>query len=327
MLIISSSEVERLLPIEQAIEVVAGAYSELSRGTADVPDRIGVSNPDSEGVTLAMPGFLAVDQSLAVKIVSVFSKNAGRGLPAIHALVLVFDPETGEPLAALEGASLTALRTGAACGLATKLLSRGDSSNVAVFGAGAQSRRILPAVFSVRDIVRVAVCDIDEQCRDRFVKEFAELFPQIEFHASTDTSEAVKNADIICAATTSSTPVFDGTDLKAGTHINGIGSFTPSMQELDLETVSRSSKIVVDSLDGALAEAGDILIAIENGIIDREDVYGEIGTIVDGSLPGRENDREITFFKSVGNAALDVAVGASIFKRAKASGIGVDVTL
>jgi ornithine cyclodeaminase/alanine dehydrogenase-like protein (mu-crystallin family) len=326
MLIISKEEVRRLLPVKDAIELVGKAYVELGNGTAEVPDRIGVSSR-GDGTTLVMPGYLGETDSMAVKMVSVFPKNSIRELPAIHALVIVFDPETGIPLAAIEGGYLTALRTGASCGLATKHLARANAASVAIIGAGAQSRLILPAVCSVRDIEEVFVFDMNGGIVAGFIEEMTPGLRQVNFVACGSSREAVRNAGIVCTATTSVTPVFNGGDLPGGTHINGIGSFTPEMQEVDFETLKRCSKIVVDSYGGAMAEAGDLLKAIDQGIIARDEIYCEIGSIVEGAKPGRENLEELTFFKSVGNAALDVVVGAEVLRRAVKSGAGTNVDM
>ena len=327
MLFILKEDVKHLMPITDAIAIVGEAYVELANGTAEVPDRIGVSSRGYNGTTLVMPGYLSKSDNLAVKMVSVFPDNLNRDIPVIHAVVIVFDSETGAPAAMIEGGYLTALRTGASCGLATDLLARKDSRSVAIIGAGAQSRMILPAVCSVRKIDQVFVFDKNREVLKRFVNEVEASHQTVRFKPSGSAAEAVRNADIVCTATTSYEPVFEGADLAADTHINGIGSFKPEMQEIDCETLKRCSKIVIDSYDGAMAEAGDLLIAIQQGVIDRDNIYGEIGSIVDGSIPGRQNGDEITFFKSVGNAALDVAVGAEIFKRALASGSGTRVDL
>ncbi|QQS40381.1 MAG: ornithine cyclodeaminase [Acidobacteriota bacterium] len=322
MLIISRQDVEDLLPVSEAIPCVARAYAELSAGTANVPDRIGLKTED--GVTLIMPGHLSGEDSLAVKIVSVFPGNRSEGKPSIYGIVNVFDPTDGRPLALIEGAYLTALRTGASVGLATKLLSREDSSTMAMIGLGAQSRTIVPAVCAVRDIKEVYAFDTDAAAFDRFSKDLGESFP-IESVRSAD--EAVGSSDIVCTATTSNEPVFDGAGLTAGTHINGIGSFTPEMREVGFEALKRCSKIVVDSLSGAMSEAGDLIRAIEAGVIGETDIDCEIGEIVLGKCVGRETNEAITFFKSVGNAGLDIAVGNEIYRRAKENSVGAEVSL
>ncbi len=322
MLIISRKDIEKLLPVGEAISCVSRAYAELSAGTASVPDRIGVETED--GVTLIMPGHLSGEDSLAVKIVSVFPGNQTRGKPAIYGIVNLLDPTDGRPVALIEGAYLTALRTGASVGLATKLLARVDTSTMAMIGLGAQSRTIVPAVCAVRQIKKVLVFDTDHAAFERFRADLGETVP-IEQVDSAD--EAVAGADIVCTATTSSEPVFDGSALTAGTHINGIGSFTPEMREVGYEALKRCSKIVIDSSSGAMSEAGDLIQAISAGVIREADIYGELGEIVLGRKQGRDSGDGITFFKSVGNAALDIAVANEIYVRAKKNKIGEVVTL
>jgi ornithine cyclodeaminase/alanine dehydrogenase-like protein (mu-crystallin family) len=318
MLILSRNDIISALPMSEAIEAVRAAFIELSSGTAEVPVRTALEIQKHDGVTLVMPGYLGGMDALAIKVVSVHKSNQALGLPVIHGLVIVIDPRTGEPLAMLEGGSLTAIRTGAASGLATDLLANPDASIVAIIGAGAQARAQLTAVCCVRHIRLARIFSRSTEKLDLFVGEMRNhLGNSIEIIHAASAAEAVRDADIVCAATTSSTPVFDGSDLKPGAHINGIGSFTPQMQEVDFTTLKRTSKIVVDSYAAAMEEAGDLLIAIDQGIIDRNDIYAEIGEIAAGRKKGRESRDEITFFKSVGNAALDAAAAAGVIAKFK----------
>ena len=318
MLFLSREDIISALPMSEAIEAVRAAFIELSSGTAEVPVRTALEIQKHDGVTLVMPGYLGGMDALAIKVVSVHKSNQALGLPVIHGLVIVIDPRTGEPQAMLEGGSLTAIRTGAASGLATDLLANPDASIVAIIGTGAQARAQLTAVCSVRQIRLARIFSRSPEKIDLFIGEMRnQLGGSIEIIHAASAAEAVRDADIVCAATTSSTPVFDGSDLKPGAHINGIGSFTPQMQEVDFTTLKRTSKIVVDSYAAAMEEAGDLLIAIDQGIIDRNDIYAEIGEIAAGRKKGRESRDEITFFKSVGNAALDAAAAARVIAKFK----------
>lgn len=318
MLFLSREDIISALPMSEAIEAVRAAFIELSSGTAEVPVRTALEIQKHDGVTLVMPGYLGGMDALAIKVVSVHKSNQALGLPVIHGLVIVIDPRTGEPLAMLEGSSLTAIRTGAASGLATDLLANPDASIVAIIGAGAQARAQLTAVCSVRQIRIARIFSRSPEKTDVFIDEMRnQPGSSIEIIHAASAAEAVRDADIVCAATTSSTPVFDGSDLKPGAHINGIGSFTPQMQEVDFTTLKRASKIVVDSHAAAMEEAGDLLIAIDQGIITRNDIYAEIGEIAAGRKKGRESRDEITFFKSVGNAALDAAAAARVIAKFK----------
>jgi len=326
--ILSAADVRQVVTMAEAIEAVKEAYVQLSTGQAVVPLRTPVPVERRNAVTLFMPAYLAASDAMATKIVSVFPENPGKGLPLIHAAVIVIDAETGRPLALLDGTYLTALRTGAASGIATDLLSRQDARTVAIFGAGAQARTQLEAVCTVRDIERAWVYDPDRDAADAYVKEMSARGAPIpsDIRIASSPREAVRDADVICTATVSSTPVFDDADLKLGTHVNGIGSYTPEMQEVPAETVVRA-KIVVDARSASLAEAGDLIIPLRSGLLSEDDIYGEIGEVAAGNLAGRTSPSEITFFKSVGVAVQDVAVAHLALRRAAALDVGNIVEL
>lgn len=328
MRLFTRSDVQQSISMREAVEVVKCAFSELSTGRADVPLRIALSQPKHDGVTLFMPGYLSDSESLAVKVVSVHNRNAERNLPRINAVVVVIDPATGQMIATIEGGYLTALRTGAASGAATDLLARQDADVAAIIGAGAQARTQLLAVAAVRPIKRFWIYAPHRKQVDEMIVEMrSQLGPSIELLAADSPTQAVREALVICAATTSSTPVFDGADLQSGAHINGVGSYKPEMQEIDCVTLKRASKIVIDSREGALAEAGDLIVAIERGEIQLSDIYAEIGEIAAGLKAGREDDDEITYFKSVGNAAQDAAVAQAIYQRSLQEDLGVEIDL
>jgi ornithine cyclodeaminase len=326
--IISREEVKSAISMAQAIETVKSAFAQLSRGRARVPIRTQLGIPLHDGVTLFMPAYLEETDDLGMKMVSVFSGNIEQGLPIINAMVTLVDPETGLPTAIIDGTYLTALRTGAASGAATELLARGDARTVAVLGTGVQGRTQLQAVSTVRSIERVLVFDTRRGAAERFRDEMAEAGSPIphRIDVASTAKEAVSGADIVCTATTSTTPVFLDSDVKPGTHINAIGSFTPQMQELPAETVARAL-LVVDSREAVWAEAGDLIIAKKRGLISEASVHAEIGEIVAGAKPGRSSDDQVTLFKSVGNAVQDVSVGARILQEARKKGLGTLVEL
>ena len=314
--------------MREAVEVVKRAFGELSAGRADIPLRTVLSLPKYDGVTLFMPGYLSDSESLAVKVVSVHNRNSERNLPLINAVVIVIDSATGQTLAAIEGGYLTALRTGAGSGAATDLLSRRDAEVAAIIGAGAQARAQTLAVAAVRPIKRFWIYARRRERVEEMIEEIRpQLGPSIEILGADSPAQAVREALVICAATTSSTPVFDGADLRPGAHVNGVGSYRPGMQEIDGVTLRRASKIVIDSREGALAEAGDLMVAIERGEIQLSDIYAEIGEIAAGLKAGREDDDEITYFKSVGNAAQDAAVAQAIYQQALRKDLGVEIDL
>ena len=324
--LLSAADVVKALPMADAIEGLKGAYAQLSAGQAIMPLRSRIDVPEG-GSSLVMPAYLEQNGALAVKVVSVFPQNVEIGLPIIHALVMVLDSETGRLQALLEGGTLTAIRTGAASGTATDVLARQDAASVAIFGSGVQARTQLEAVCTVRDIHEVRVFSLDRQQAEEFAEELAGKGPiPTAITVAKDADSAVMEADIICTATTSTTPVFDGRLIKPGTHINGVGSFTPQMQEVDLVTVQRSL-VVVDSRTAVLAEAGDLIIPLENGDIKEDHIFAELGEIVSGRLPGRESQDQITFFKSVGVAVQDAAAASIALKNALEQDLGTTISL
>ncbi len=328
MRILSRADVQRALTMKHAIAIVRDAFAQLSAGQATVPLRVPVPIQKHDGVTLFMPAHLHTSDALAVKIVSVHNNNPQRGLPLIHAVVAVIDAATGQPLALMEGGYLTALRTGAVSGVATDVLARSDAKVAAIFGAGVQGRTQLLAVGAVRNLQRVYVFDSLRENAEKFARELrGQVGVPDDVRVVSTTAEAVREADIICTATTSRTPVYDGNLVMPGAHVNGIGSFTPEMQENGEALIRRADKIVVDTYSGALAEAGDLIIPIRKGIIQESSIYAELGEITSGLKPGRERDSEITFFKSVGSAVQDASVAQAVLQRAEAQGLGTVVEL
>lgn len=324
MLILNADEIRKALPMKDAIEAMKQAYTSLSDGKAEAPLRSRLPVPPHDGLTLFMPAFVndKKSQALAVKVVSIFPHNLQRNLPLIFATVLVLEADTGKPVALLEGSSLTSIRTGAASGLATDLLSRPDSRVAAIFGAGAQGRTQLEATCTVRTIEQAWVYDSDHARAEAFVSELAGVGPiPRDIRIAKTSEEAIQKADIICTATTSISPVFDDAKLKPGVHISAIGSYTPEMQEIPSETVRRAH-IVVDFISATLAETGDLVIPIRSGLIKIEDIHTELGEILLGRKPGRESPDEITFFKSVGIAVQDAMAAQAALENAKKMGLG-----
>lgn len=309
MLILNSADVRAALPMSQAIQAMKNAFAALTLGQAQVPLRTQLPIPAIEAVNLFMPAYLndTEGQSLAVKIVSVYPQNTQLGLPLIHAAVLLLEANTGRALALMQGGVLTAIRTGAASGAATDLLASPDSQVAAIFGAGAQARTQLEAICSVRAIKSVWVYDLYPEKAQAMVNELAGQDPiPDDLRVAKSPQQAVEQADVICTATTSLTPVFYDADLKPGVHINGVGSYTPQMQEIPAATIARS-KIIVDQREAALAEAGDLIQPIQKGLLDPEQITATLGEIVLKEVPGRNDEEEITVFKSVGNAVQDAA--------------------
>lgn len=324
MLILTAEDVRKALPMPKAIEAMKSAYAALTDGRAVVPLRTRLSIPNSSALSLFMPAYVrsARDEALAIKVVSLFPTNPVHGLAYIQAAVLVFDPATGRAIALLEGSSLTAIRTGAASGAAIDLLARQDSQVAAVFGAGAQGRTQLAAVCAARKVETAFIFDADKQKAAVFAEEMKSLIKDIRVAQSA--REAIEHADIICTATTSSEPVFEDKDIKVGTHISAVGSYTPDMQEVPAETLQRA-KIFVDSRAASLEEAGDLIQPIRAGIFNESHICGELGEVVLGRIPGRQSDNEITYFKSVGVAVQDAMAAQVALAHARKMNMGTEV--
>ena len=311
--------------MKDTIDAVRRAFLQLSAGEAIIPERTQIDVPEVKGTTLIMPGYLAKDKKMAIKVVSVFPQNHALGLPTIHAVVVVVDVQTGIPVCVLDGTLLTAMRTGAATGVATQLLSRDDAKNAAIFGAGLQAQTQLEAVCAVRKIKKARVFDLDP----KLAEEYANLMEErlsIPVTVSTDPNKTAASGDIICTATTAETPVFDDFSVRPGTHINAIGVFKPHMHEIPVDTVVRA-KVYVDHLHSAMEEAGDILIPINRGLVGREHIRAELGQVASGQVSGRTSAEEITLFKAVGVAAQDVAAAALVMERASQMRLGTHVDL
>ncbi len=307
----TADEVREALPMADAIDAMRVAFGELSAGRVRMPQRAVV--PSQNGaVTLVMSGRCDVRFGLGAKIVSVFPGNREKGKPTVHALVVLLDDETGEPAALIDGESLTAIRTGAASGLATDLLARPDASSVAIVGAGAQARTQLEAVCTVRDVNRVVVCARTTASAGRMVADVrsADWLANADVEVADSVSVAVDGVDIICTATDSTVPIVKSVDVRSGVHVNAVGSFAPTMQELDLDLV-QSAYVVVDHRPAALAEAGEIIRALDAGVKSEGDLV-EIGELVNGRVKVPSGGTQTTIFKSVGVAVQDLVAGARI---------------
>jgi len=323
LLVLSADDLAQALSMREAIDGVKDAFSRLSTGGASTPPRTAVEIGAAPGTTLLM-GAHVEGLGLATKTVSVFPGNRARDLPVVHGVVLVLDPGTGQPQAVCDGTFLTALRTGAASGVATELLSRTDARVGAVIGCGAQGRTQALAIDCVRRLEEIRLCDRQIDVASRLATALQDQV-QARLVVHADPSEAIAGADVVCAASTSATPVFDGRLLKPGAHVNGVGSFTLEMRELDATTVSRS-RVFIDSMESALAEAGDLVHAEIEGATTRE-AWVELGLVASAQAAGRRDGSEITLFKSVGHAVQDVAVASIAVAAACERGLGQMVEL
>ena len=324
-LILNRENVIPLCGMEDCMNAVEKAFSELTNGTAILPLRIGITPPD--GLSLYMPAYLKEMKALACKVVTVYKNNPSKhNLPTTIGKVLLQDPETGDVKCIMDGGYLTAVRTGAASGVATKYLARKDKGQVAgIFGAGVQAKMQLWAVKLARDISYALVYDVMDDSVDKFIKEMGEKL-NLEIKKAKSPDEILQQSDIICTATSSATPIFDGSKVKEGTHINGIGSHTPGARELDSVIIKRC-KFIGDSKTACFNEAGDIMIPLKNGEITEDHFYAELGEIITGKKPGRVNEKEITLFKSNGLAIQDAATAKMIYDTAVEKRVGTEIVL
>lgn len=323
--VLSAKQIRAAASMENIIEAMELAFMELSTGNPEMPIRAHISIAEPEGTALFMPSYMKVSGMIGVKTVTLFEGNRKHNLPYIQGMVSLFDGVNGTPRAVLDGTTITSLRTGAASGLATRLLSRRNSRICAIFGAGVQGRTQLEAVCAVRDIREVYVYDTLPAAAKRFAKEMGEELG-IKTVVAKSSREAVQKADIICCASIAGTPVFDDRDLVAGVHINAVGSYKPHVQEVPEEMVLRS-RLYVDHRESALEETGDLIIPIAKGVFTEAHIIAEIGEVAAGTALGRGSDSEITFFKTVGVALQDLAAATVILKKADELGIGTMVEL
>jgi alanine dehydrogenase len=323
-LILNREDVMSVLYMADCMQVVEKAFMELEQGSAILPLRTNITA--SEGISLYMPSYLKELGAMACKVVTVYKNNPEKfNLPVILGKVLLQDPETGDTICIMDGGYLTAVRTGAASGVATQYLARKNKNQTAgILGTGVQARMQLLAVAEARDISKSYIYDISDDAAKTFIQE---MQSKVNFEiVQVNSAEKILESDIICAATSSPDPLFDGKLIKEGTHINGIGSHTPNARELDTETIKRS-KIVGDSKEACFKEAGDIIIPLKEGAIREDHFHAELGEVICGKKPGRTSDSEITVFKSNGLAIQDAATAKLVYEKAKEAGIGLTVKI
>ena len=307
---LDADAIRAAVPIGDMLDAVEAAYRDVSAGRDRSPLRTRVEL--DRGDLLLMPGVRSGGLGATVKLVTVMPDNPGLGLPTVQALVVWLDAGTGRPLAIMDGATVTAMRTGAASGVATRLLARSDAASLAMLGAGAQAAWQVRAVLAARPIRLVSVFARSPEAREEFADRMGRE-TGVQVTAAPDPEAAVRDADVVCCATTSSDPVLDAAWVRPGTHVNGIGAFRLGMVEMPAALLARASLVAVDSRAAALAEAGDVVAAIEDGSVSETDLV-EIGT-VDPAWAEDRPAEAITVFKSVGLAIQDVAAAQLIAER------------
>ncbi|QCT74180.1 ornithine cyclodeaminase family protein [Macrococcoides canis] len=315
MINLTKEDVKACFTMREAIEADKEALANYSKGQAIVPLRTNIDVATRHGQALFMPGYVeGAEDALGIKIVSVYPDNIEKGLPSVPATMIVMDPETGMVNGIIDGTYLTQLRTGAVQGAATELLARKDAKIGALIGTGGQAESQLEAMLTVRDLEEVRIFDIDYERAQQFAYEMEEKF-HVKMIA-VETSEAcVTDADIITSVTTSKRATFDAQFVKRGAHINGVGAYTKEMCEIPREIIKAADVVIFDTTDGVMKEAGDFITPVEDGYIDKTKYSGELGELINGDIKGRQSDEDITIFKTVGSAVLDVVTASKIIKR------------
>jgi len=327
MLILSRQDIETVLTMKETIDAVEEGFRLLTEGKVMMPQRAAVDVEEHKGIFLVMPAYITGEMAIfSNKIVTVYPDNLEKfQLPTILASIALHDVRTGALISLMDGAFITAMRTGAVGGVAAKYLARERSKTAGILGAGVQARTQLEALCEVLPIESSKVYDLDQERAEIFCEEMKKKL-NIEVESTTGNEEVVRGSDVVILATSSKKPVLDGKWLNTGTHINAIGSHTPKTRELDDTSVQRS-KIVVDLKEAALSEAGDILIPLEQGVISIDQIYAELGELITGRKKGRTEDEEITLFKSVGLAVQDATTALRAYDLAKERGIGRNIPI
>lgn len=324
MRIIKAGEIKQYYSMKQAIDAMERAFSSLSSGECHVPMRNVTRLPANELLMLFKPAFVEKDKRVTVKFITQRENSFFPGIPAIQGIVMVIDAVTGEIISIMDGGYITALRTGAASGLATRFLANKNAHTMALFGCGVQGKTQIEAILCERDIKKILVFDKNRDNASRFLEELqGKLDPEMIY--CQDTS-LLKEADIICTATNATAPLFKREDVKQGAHINSIGSFQPHMQELD-PLLIRDARVFLDQTEPCLKESGDLIKPILEGIISETHIAGEIGDFLLKRIAGRESEDQITIFKSVGIAIQDYAVATDIFNCSLKQGFGFEIKL
>ena len=316
-LFINKEKIASLLPMEECIEVMEKMFRSLTAGECLQPLRNIMRLPDGSGVLGMMPGHAAKLGVMGIKVISVFHANKEAGFPSHQGIIMLFDAKNGQPLMLFDALEITAIRTAAASAVATKLLSRDNSSTLAIIGSGEQAKRHIEAMLLVRNIQQINLWSRDENNAKHLVNELSAEY-NLPVHIKKNVQQAVEHADIICTVTASKEPVVMGDWISAGSHINAVGSSTPFSRELDTTAIARS-KLFTDRYESIFNEAGDFLIPKKEGAVTDDHVKAEIGEVLSGTKKGRENDEEITVFKSLGIAAEDIFSAYHIYEKLNAN--------
>ncbi len=324
-LIVNQEQVGQLLPMRECIDVMERAFTALARGQAVLPLRPTMWLPDKSGFMALMPSYLGDINAMGLKALSIFPGNEGSAYDSHLGVVLLFETKHGQLLAIMDATSITAIRTAAVSGLATKLLARDDAGDLAILGSGTQARTHLEAMLAVRRLSRVRVYSKHSENAARFAERESKRYG-MKIEAMSPASAAVEGADLICVTTSSHDSVLMGEWIAPGAHINAIGAALPTARELDTSAVLKS-RLYTDRRESLLSEAGDFIIPKNEGAVTDAHIVGELSDLVIGKVVGRRSRDEITLFKSLGLAIEDLAAAQHIYAKATEKQIGTWVEL
>lgn len=323
VLIANREETTRLMPMDACIDSMEDALRLLDQGDAVMPLRQMLALPDSKNILALMPAHLGGIGSVGVKVITIFPGNHGTEYDSHQGAVLLFDTEHGRLQAIVDGTAVTAIRTAAVSGAATRHLARPDASDLAIIGSGTQAGTHLEAMLTVREIRRIRIFSRSTARADAFAATAEKKFGRAVEVIKT-AKAAVEGADIICTTTAAHAPVVMGDWISPGAHINAVGAYQPHTRELDTAAVA-GARLYVDRLESALREAGEFIIPRNEGVIDTNHIIGELGALLSGRIPGRQSPRDITLFKSLGIAVEDLAAARLILDQALKKNIGTFV--
>ncbi len=323
--LLTDREIKPLLEMNEVLEVVEQAFREKGLGRVQMPPKTYLYFERYNGDLRVMPAYMESLDASAVKIVNVHPDNRKFNLPTVMAVITLIDPKTGGPQAIMDGTEITAARTGAAAGVATKYLAREGASRLGIVGAGVQATKQLAFILHVTDLAEVRVYDIIEETKKKFVQKAKQQYQDIEIVAAESVEDAVRDADIISTVTPSRKPLILNEWIEEGTHINAIGADAPGKEELDPAILKRS-KLVIDDWNQAL-HSGEINVPVSKGLINRDDIYGELGEIVAEKKKGRTARNEVTVFDSTGLAIQDTVVAKLVYKKATEKRVGMKIEL
>jgi ornithine cyclodeaminase/alanine dehydrogenase-like protein (mu-crystallin family) len=323
MLILNQQDLETVLSMRDVIAAVERAFRLLGSGKVRAPERLQMDLAGDRGVLLEMPAeFLGDAAALGTKLVTVFPANTAQAIDAVQAVYLLLNANTGETLALMEGRFITAIRTAATSALATKYMASAGPKCLAVFGAGVQARFHIEAMLQVVKVDRILLCSRTAEHAERLAEHTTREY---SIPCSVTIPEvAVTESNLICTCTSSPNPLFPGSLLQEGTHVNAVGAFTPSTRELDEDAIRRAW-LIVDAASAAGREAGEIHLAIRSGAISADHVRGSLADVLSGTVAGRPDPDQITVFKSCGLAIEDLATAQLAYTAAKGAGIGSEL--